>query len=520
MDTIVTAIRTLCGVAGNGNNLQTDGGSFLRNILKTFRGTDTRKIYNGYTIPQMITTFNLQYSIVNRATGKIDESVNITTYNSRKCKVSIKLRDLLTNDILRAAILEKFNIDIDANELVQQLNTPEETISDETTLDGSVLYLNGELCPIIELEEREKFSDGDKIFEVEFRGDRSPDDILLKAMDVANIFDMKSLLHVILETDSYIEGNDYVILNESMQDPNKLSHNITKLAEESNDYGKNHRTFLTWYGFHKVIFASRSGNEYRTNISRWIVNLTYTHALGSMNERQALAAELSLYRVCLNQMCGVYLIRIGKISMLRGSMKISIDQYPADEFDNTYVYKFGRSNDILRRYKEHCSNKGYGRFSETIQLTWFVITDAGQDVDAENSIKSFFDESHRRFEFVDDTGKQHDELIILRQNELSDTNMKYQSLIARYHNSPNEIALIMDKARSEYAVQLSEANLKISEEQRKREVAEEQIKLLNEQRMHDATKANHKIEISEMKRKSIEEIADLRIRLAQFEAKL
>jgi len=274
-----------------------------------------------------------------------------------------------------------------------------------------------------------------------------------------------------------------------------------------------------------VIFTSRCGNAFRSTTSHWIVKITYTHAFGTMNERQTLAAELAIYRVCLNQMCGVYLIRIGKVSMLRNAMNISIEQYPANEFNNAFVYKFGRSNDVIRRFIEHCSSNGYGRYSDTIQLTWFVITDSGNDVDAENSVKGFFDDSNRRFEFVDDGGKMHNELVILKQSELADTNMKYQSLIQRYHNSPNELALIMDKARSEYA-------LKLSEEQRLREVAEANLnvaeanlKISEEKRKHDATKAakdlsdaEHKYQIAETKREAAEQMADLRVRIAQLEA--
>jgi len=132
MEAIITAIKAICGIAGDGQNLdpkdliawsanpQIDGGSFLRNILKGFKGNETKKIYNRYTIPQMVETFSLPYTIINRATGKVVDDVDITNYNARKCKVQIKLHDLLANETLRAVIVETFNID--ADDLVQQMN--------------------------------------------------------------------------------------------------------------------------------------------------------------------------------------------------------------------------------------------------------------------------------------------------------------------------------------------------------------------------------------------------------------
>jgi hypothetical protein len=68
----------------------------------------------------MVETFSLPYTIINRATGKVVDDVDITNYNARKCKVQIKLHDLLANETLRAVIVETFNID--ADDLVQQMN--------------------------------------------------------------------------------------------------------------------------------------------------------------------------------------------------------------------------------------------------------------------------------------------------------------------------------------------------------------------------------------------------------------
>jgi hypothetical protein len=379
------------------------------------------------------------------------------------------------------------------------------------------------------LEEREKFRDGSTVFDVEFRGERSPTGILLRANDVATMFDMRNLVRVILDKDDYVEGKHYMILKRAK---NKLDTISVKL--ETDDSVKSlsmarKNTFLTWIGFLKVMYASRSWSDYRDRLALWSAKIIYTHALGSMTERQALASELSLYKLCLNQMCGVYLIRIGRVADLRKSMKISQDEY-ADDFDNAYVYKFGRSKDVLARFKQHCSSKGYGRFSNTIQPTWFVITDEGKDVEAESSLKSFFDDSHRRFEFVDDNNHRHDELVILKDNEMDDTNAKYHSLIIRYHNTPNEIALITANARAEErrlreaaeaALALSEQKRQTAEEKHQREVAEEK-------HQHESTKAeakfqiadaNHQRDLAKAAANHQREIADVRAQMVQLMAK-
>ena len=321
---------------------------------------------------------------------------------------------------------------------------------------------------------------------------------------------------------------------------NKLGDNGSIL--ETNDQAKilsmaRKNAYFTWIGFLKVIYASRSGSDYRDRLALWSAKILFTHALGSMTERQALASELSLYKLCLNQMCGVYLIRIGKVADLRQSMHISRNEY-ADDFDNAYVYKFGRSNDVLARFKQHCGPKGYGHYSDTIQLTWFVITDEGKDVEAENSLKSFFDESNRRFEFTDCDNHRHDELVILKDKELDDTNTKYHSLIIRYRNTPNEIALITANARAEErrlreaaesALALSEEKLQTEKEKLRTAEEKHQREILEERRQREAVEsdakihimeANHQCDLAKIEAKCQHEVADARAQMIQMQLQM
>jgi hypothetical protein len=513
MDSIIDSIRSALGLTNHAKNPRADGGRFLRETLKK----SNSKSYAKMKIPDMIERFEIPYQIISRKTDKPNANLTIRNYNYRTHKVYIKLSDLLTNETLRDVVLTKCGLTVDVDELLAYMNATE----DQTKSDEEMLYLNGEPCPIIQLEDSEKFRDGNTVFDVEFRGDRSVDGLLLRANDVATMFDMPTLVHHMLSDDTYDEGDDYVVLKSAK---NKLSPNRAKL--ETDDQSKTRsmarkNAFLTWAGFLRVIHVSRCGSTYRNRLARWIGKITYTHALGSMTERQALAAELSLYKLCLNQMCGVYLIRIGKVADLRQSMKISTDQYGTD-FDKAYVYKFGRSKNVLERFKQHCSLKGYGRFSDTIQMTRFAITDEGKDVEAESSLKRFFDDSHRRFEFVDSDERRHDELVILKDNELDDTIEKYHSLIIRYRNTPNEIALLIANARAEEkhrreiaeaALAISEANrshdatkMALLEEKHRRELSEANIQIMESNHQRDLAKAdaNHQREIADVRAQMVQ----------------
>ena len=435
-------------------------------------------------IPQMVTEFNLDYIIMTRGKNPQVANVDLDTYNTnpRKyvlyvCLDSVKSTTKI-NEILQRKYPdyleeepnndtpdeEETNNDTQDEELEEKPQVPQ-----EKPLDANMLYRGNEPCPIIELEDHEKFTDADRIFEIEVRGERSPQKILFKVEDIAKLFGMATLAKDMVIKEFYQEGVHYIILS-SDQDSSEKRLNLFSNPSSDQDssdllpgsksnpssdkaHYKNRRAFLTWFGLFKVLFASRSGNEYRQKMATWVMNTMFVHKFGSMTERKLLSDMLTMYKTCLNGTSGVYLIRIGKVRDLRSSMKISNDAY-SNDFDNAFVYKYGRANDIMRRFGEHISKKNYGAYSDKIELTWFVILPTEKEKKAENALSGYFTDRNLRFNFTDQSGKEHSELIIMKRDELAGVREEYMKLIHKYPSSENDIALMFDNIRSESEARL------------------------------------------------------------------
>jgi len=178
------------------------------------------------------------------------------------------------------------------------------------------------------------------------------------------MFEMPELCHALIDKASYILDEHYAELDSS---------SALRAKDEPKVESNYQRMFLTWRGLLKVLFSSRSGNILRHTMADWVVETMFIHQFGSQEERSALARDLTkAYKACLNSKAGVYLVRIAKVKHLRESMSISLDRY-SREFDNAYVYKFGLSDDVIRRFGEHSARGGYGCYSTEISLDMIAI---------------------------------------------------------------------------------------------------------------------------------------------------
>jgi hypothetical protein len=99
--------------------------------------------------------------------------------------------------------------------------------------------------------------------------------------------------------------------------------------------------------------------------------------------------------------------------------------------------------------------------------------------------------------------------VILKKDELIDVNARYRQLIAKHPSADNEIAMIVDRARMEYASQLMEMTHKYEREQslRQQERAESQLKLAELEGKNVVMALEHQLEIKEKDHK-IELIAE------------
>ncbi len=170
-----------------------------------------------------------------------------------------------------------------------------------------------------------------------------------------------------------------------------------------------------------------------------MIRLVFVHQFGSPVERLDLIESLKPYSKCLNKLSGIYLIRIGKVKDLRLSMNISKEVYPSSEFDSASVLKFGRSDDIMTCFKQHCERTGYGKYSSTIDMEWFVVIPLKLLAAAETDLDKYFTVNQLKLEF-NDGSKDHRELIIAKPGiEKRHIKDKYFDLVKCFPGEANAI---------------------------------------------------------------------------------
>ena len=464
------------------------------------------------TIADIVINLNLNHKVIGKAKSqKIIKNATVNDgYNCRAHYAYLDYNQLLAFDDIKQSIKEAYENDPDCLETIEdQLsdnntnvaikvtklddNNPATTIKQSDIDMATMLYYKGKECPILTISDNEKFTDKNgNAFDIEIRGEHTLDGILFKAEDIANIFGMESLTHTIHNKDKYVENKHYMILDSSSsfwnEDESKDESAIKtdsslhqrcldqpedksaiktdsspsqRLKDQPEDEStKNRRTFLSWGGLLKVLFTSKSGNSERQRMVNWIVKTMFIHQFGSESERNELATNLTKsFRGLLNSKSGVYLVRIGKVKDLRGSMNISKDSHPDD---NAYLYKFGKSNDCIRRFSEHTSKSGYGCYSNSISMNTFVFMDESKITKVENELHAYF--NNLKHTFTDIAGKSHNELVVLTTIDLKQAKEKYDHLLAIHGNkNDSQIANSIEQIKDTYELQLLQKDNEILE---------------------------------------------------------
>ena len=417
------------------------------------------------TITDIVINLDLNHKVVSKAKNqKIIENATVNDgYNCRAHFAYIDYNQVLAFDDIKQSIKEAYENDPGC------LETIEEQLSDSNTnvtikvteIDGStpviitqddidiatMLYYKGKDCPIQKILDNEKFTDKNgNAFDIEIRGDHTLDGMLFSSEDLADALKMENFTRNLFTVDSYIDGEDYTVLDSSL-----LQCSKDEISDQLTKNGRNRRTFLFWRGVIKALYISKSGNEERQRMIKWIVKTMFIHQFGSESERNELATNLTKsFRGLLNSKSGVYLVRIGKVKDLRGSMNISKDSHPDD---NAYLYKFGKSNDCIRRFSEHTSKSGYGCYSNSISMNTFVFMDDSKITKAENELHAYF--SNLKHTFTDIAGKSHNELVVLTTIDLKQAKEKYDHLLAIHGNkNDSQIADSIEQIKDTYELQL------------------------------------------------------------------
>jgi hypothetical protein len=321
-----------------------------------------------------------------------------------------------------------------------------------------------ELIPdIINLDNHEKFKDNEgNIIDIETRGIRKVNNIYFKIKDVMLGFGMDNLdKNIHDKKTAFIENEHYkyFILQK------------TTIKKE---------LYLTYEGILRVLFASH--NKKVKQFISWATDTLFTVQIGEQEDKELLSSNLlgvnvknikSVFSTNSDKTPCVYLFIIGHANELLKSKKYN---------DSDYIFKFGYTNDLVRRTNEHY--KTYkNEFNIEIQLVIFSIIDPQYISEAETSISHYFKENKLNGYKIKDI--EQTELVIINKDNMNQIKEHYRliqnSYIGHYKELYDKIhkletELIQEKYKSELITQTHKNELLI--ETHKNELKDKDIQLL------------------------------------------
>ncbi len=213
--------------------------------------------------------------------------------------------------------------------------------------------------------------------------------------------------------------------------------------------------YLTLAGFIRMVCISRSANANVSMVFDWIQTLIYTHQFGSAEERAELAHDL--FKSVLNdKLSGLYCIDLGTIEEVALRMGIDDtqlqavnDQYSLNKCGQFRLCKFGLSNDISTRIVQHQNKKdGYGRWSRSVSLKWMILLSPSQLHEAEKLLSNLLTAKNYSFEYLDDRGKKHNELILYGPKDELKIRSIYKQILGLFPSKENELCKLIEETQS------------------------------------------------------------------------
>ena len=198
--------------------------------------------------------------------------------------------------------------------------------------------------------------------------------------------------------------------------------------------------------------------KYSVQIISYLNNLQNKY-IEKLNEDLDLSNQL-VTTLCnkkdINNICGLYLCDLGSVKDLRDKMNICKIKYPND---NMRIKKFGKSKDIINRFRQHKAT--YGKINN-IRLELFIDLPLCNITDAENKLKVF--SKNYLFDYYDGT-KKHTELLIVSNTLVL---QEYYKLIKNEY--PNDVDSVIknytnkEKDSKIEILELKNENLEIKNE--------------------------------------------------------
>lgn len=351
---------------------------------------------------------------------------NITTEECKKAQLLVS-REWIDKYFFPTIKKQKIE---ETNKTINEPDINDEQITEnKDELETSVIDEECENAPPeLFLEDEEKFKDvNGNIIEIKTVGEKSKNKIFFKVKDVMNGFGLISLDKVLLDTRySYKRNIHYktFFIRETL-----VKHELPTIKKY---------LFLTYKGILRVLFTSRTLNA--EIFQDWAEEKLFTIQMGSKNEKQKLGTQLlkvdlKTFKAVFDSYSStfpcIYLLSLGKVKDLRDTFNISNEIN-----DSSTVYKYGFTEDLERRLREHTSD--YGKLKNVnVSLSIFHMVDVKYISKAENDIKHLFEVFGKNLNTndTDISNKKRKELVVFNDKEYKQIAEHYKLIGLKYIGS-------------------------------------------------------------------------------------
>lgn len=306
---------------------------------------------------------------------------------------------------------------------------------DKNVTEDNTLVNMVDSLPLLDLNDDEKFYDGEYVYDIETRGERTFDKCYFLSTDVGYAFGIKDINTKIRSSD-YIEQEDYVIFFDTK---NRSSMSTDK------------KYYLTYHGILKCLYRARLNSTKK--FITWATQTLFTLQMGTVESKTELinsciGTDLTLFKSVMScypsKISCVYLIALGTVQDLKNDFSIN------KRNDSSIVCKFGKSNDMERRVKEH--DAVYKRKSKNVQITvlTFVLINETYISNAESDLNDIFTTGYDRFGTEDEN-----ELVIIDKKDINNIKRMYRSLEEDYGKDFKEIKALHESEKHQYELKIS-----------------------------------------------------------------
>jgi hypothetical protein len=252
--------------------------------------------------------------------------------------------------------------------------------------------------------------------------------------DVAECFGMERLRDVIIDKkNSYEEEVDYKYF--LFENPTNGGKKQIKNKQSKKEL------FLTYEGLLRVLFVSR--NNKTSRFIKWATESLFAIQMGTKQQKDTLCANMlgtnaetvaEVFNKSSHSTSCIYGFTLGTVKQLRESMTID-KKYKDDDV----VFKFGHTDSLSRRTKEHMKTYGKIKNSE-LKLACYSYIDAQFKTKAENDLKQHF----KNLECFIEYDKQK-ELVVVSNDELKNMKNIYSEIGDRHSGNLTDMKKNNDK---------------------------------------------------------------------------